>query len=487
MKQRISNLVVTLAVFSTAPVQALPKWYCTILCTTTYYEDNSRYGTISEYRRGDKSSFEMVGGGGKSTEEGAFAEAERTCKGFDNGFWGRGVATKLKCESFDIEKLEAAVTKSAGEVVDTLVSSYLKGLEAEAELIGVREDLIAKTPARPDGSYVPRNIPISEGLLKKLYGDERPPVCAQWVDKVSVNGGHQGKSRNDEKIEWLIQVSLVHCPPESKSIFVDPMTSTRTGFDNPPVPQTVLLRKPNITATVGPATGITFVEADTISEISQHRATLTNLSGEKVKTFLIRRLDQNVKTRKTNEMSLLTSDELGPGTLPSWAQPNKREGLQIEAFHPIPDFPGNVVISDVFSRDTSKLKLGDAWRDPRGRIWGEMVQNDDGSSRFMNHYDATEYCKSIGAELPSRDDFLRLREYLGAKPGIFGYEGYEPGLPNLIYMEGGKSQSRYYWSSDIVGSYTKNAYAFYGINGELKPRYRSLVDYSSVRCVSSRH
>src|SRR5688572_17681015 len=62
----------------------------------------------------------------------------------------------------------------------------------------------------------------------------------------------------------------------------------------------------------------------------------------------------------------------------------------------------------VFVRDTSNEKLGEAWRDESGMIWGDLVRQKNGSI-YINHYEATQYCKSIGATLPEVEDFVRLR------------------------------------------------------------------------------
>jgi len=138
-----------------------------------------------------------------------------------------------------------------------------------------------------------------------------------------------------------------------------------------------------------------------------------------------------------------------------------------------------------WTRDTSNAKLGEAWRDASGMIWGDIVKKDDGSPRFMNHKDATDYCKSIGAELPSREDFIRLREYMGAKSG--SDEGYTAQvLPNLTYTEKGQVNSRYFWSSSVHPDHSYYAYDFGGRFGYIGYYNRSFDNYYSVRCVGAR-
>jgi hypothetical protein len=73
-----------------------------------------------------------------------------------------------------------------------------------------------------------------------------------------------------------------------------------------------------------------------------------------------------------------------------------------------------------------------AWRDPSGMIWGDVVKNEDGAARRFILRDAKRYCRRIGAQLPTYEDFVRLGEYLGARGADAA--GYTPQiLPNLTY------------------------------------------------------
>ncbi len=93
---------------------------------------------------------------------------------------------------------------------------------------------------------------------------------------------------------------------------------------------------------------------------------------------------------------------------------------------------------DVFIRDTSNPKLGKAYQDPSGVIWGSVL------SKSMNQYDANNACKKIGARLPTVDEFRRLRVYLGGgsrghyKP--FTADGSEviPGLSHQMFWTSSK-------------------------------------------------
>jgi hypothetical protein len=149
-----------------------------------------------------------------------------------------------------------------------------------------------------------------------------------------------------------------------------------------------------------------------------------------------------------------------------------------------------------FIRDISHPKLGEAWRDESGLIWGDIMKNGDGSVRKMvqsseymkqigrplpdGRLGAKEYCESIGARLPSEVEFTQLREYMGARSGR--YEEYshhdDKILPNL--------KNYRFWSSSVDPNpnYSDYAFAFGGYNGDIFYYYRSRV--SAVRCVVGR-
>jgi hypothetical protein len=160
----------------------------------------------------------------------------------------------------------------------------------------------------------------------------------------------------------------------------------------------------------------------------------------------------------------------------------------------------------VFTRVT-RAGFGEAWRDPSGMIWGDIVRNADGSRRTMNQDQAFEYCLSMnpdpserdriraalgagrdpgrGVYLPRRQDFLRLRETMEARSEP--YEGYTPQvLPNLTRNEGSRTYSNYFWSSSVHPDDSYVAYFFYGRNGVIFNATRNLYFYISVRCVVAR-
>ncbi len=104
----------------------------------------------------------------------------------------------------------------------------------------------------------------------------------------------------------------------------------------------------------------------------------------------------------------------------------------------------------VFTRDYSNPKLGEAWKDEYGTIWGNQPK-----SLMLSHKEATEYCKSIGARLPSDEEFSRLYSYMLEK-GSFKYKPQPEILPNLNC-----SEQRFFWS----GTTTNCARRFYTCRG----------------------
>lgn len=146
-------------------------------------------------------------------------------------------------------------------------------------------------------------------------------------------------------------------------------------------------------------------------------------------------------------------------------------------------------------------KFGEAWRDPSGMIWGDIIKNKDDSPRSTSQMNADKYCKEIGAQLPSGypitlngecgfphtdSDFERFRKYMGAKwvEGEGIPDGYKPQvLPNLPHTVKGKILGHYFWSSSThdCGRVSGDAYIFNGSKGNL---FRYWRNYSSVaRCV----
>lgn len=127
-----------------------------------------------------------------------------------------------------------------------------------------------------------------------------------------------------------------------------------------------------------------------------------------------------------------------------------------------------------FSQDTTFLLLGEAWRDPNGLIWGDTVTESGRDIRPMNYPDANHYCASIGARLPTKDEFNKLREYMGwTSEG-----GYSPQvLPHF-------SDYYWFWSSTPFPDDPDFAYGFSSFQGEFD--YDLINNAYAVRCVLRR-
>ncbi len=151
-----------------------------------------------------------------------------------------------------------------------------------------------------------------------------------------------------------------------------------------------------------------------------------------------------------------------------------------------------------FIRDTSIPALGEAYRDDKGLIWGDVAKDKDGEILEMSHRKALAYCENINKDfpkfeirLPTKEEFTRLRDNLGSKTGnkIFeSAEGYSPKdksgkdiLPNL--------SKDWFWSSSslIHPDYSSNPrYGFLGSSGDINVSYRRNNFNGAVRCVASR-
>lgn len=127
----------------------------------------------------------------------------------------------------------------------------------------------------------------------------------------------------------------------------------------------------------------------------------------------------------------------------------------------------------VFICDRSHLLLGEAWRDQRGLIWGDVVRTVKGDLHYMKHAPAAEYCDLMGAHLPTREEFSQLRQDMGASTP----EGYTPqALPNL--------SGHGFWSSGDPNDHDM-AYFFDGTGGDIGTDNR--IFKLAVRCVVSSH
>lgn len=144
----------------------------------------------------------------------------------------------------------------------------------------------------------------------------------------------------------------------------------------------------------------------------------------------------------------------------------------------------------IFTQDHSLPALGDAWRDESGMIWGDIVWGDDGLELFMDQYQAEKYCQNIGAELPSRGDFARLRSYMGATED--SSTGYSPQILPHLSLGPSVEEAYRFWTSSIdpfnddpyfLSPY--DAYFFDGLYGAFGADARNDNDHFGylVRCV----
>lgn len=82
-----------------------------------------------------------------------------------------------------------------------------------------------------------------------------------------------------------------------------------------------------------------------------------------------------------------------------------------------------------FICDKSRPELGESFRAPDGLIWGEIVQKCATPSVCIeitaDFEEASQFCKSIGARVPTRYDYISLVESMGAK-----IDWYDKGPPS---------------------------------------------------------
>jgi hypothetical protein len=130
-----------------------------------------------------------------------------------------------------------------------------------------------------------------------------------------------------------------------------------------------------------------------------------------------------------------------------------------------------------FERITWIRSLGEAWRDPSGIVWGDIVRGPDGEVVYLTQNQAFVACEMMGARLPTQKEFMELRKFLGAF-GVNMIAGYKPQiLPKL--------DGHYFWtSSEIRG--TDDVYVFNGTTGDLRTDYRfPRRKWIATRCVLS--
>jgi hypothetical protein len=163
-----------------------------------------------------------------------------------------------------------------------------------------------------------------------------------------------------------------------------------------------------------------------------------------------------------------SQDSVGPRP-PAPPPPTARSPRRLEVVEAADGTP--------FEKITWITSLGEAWRDPSGIVWGDIVRGPDGEVVYMTQNQAFASCEMIGARLPTQKEFMELRKFLGAF-GVDMIAGYTPQiLPNL--------DRHYFWtSSEIRGS--DDVYFFNGTTGDLRTHYRfPRRKWIATRCVLS--
>lgn len=134
----------------------------------------------------------------------------------------------------------------------------------------------------------------------------------------------------------------------------------------------------------------------------------------------------------------------------------------------------------IFTCDTSYPALGEAYRLKNGKIWGSPVRT-NGTLVLMSEGQAEHYCSSIGANLPTRSDYLEL--ILDLKNSYYVKNNVTPMLPDLMVSE-------WFWTSSEVNgpSYGPDQYNIVGINGphgnmEFVMLFMSKESKLAVRCM----
>ncbi len=136
--------------------------------------------------------------------------------------------------------------------------------------------------------------------------------------------------------------------------------------------------------------------------------------------------------------------------------------------------------SALYKRMRKGTALGEAWRDSNYVVWGD-VRNDGSNVIVTNQAQAEEYCISLGAKLPSAEDFVRLKIGMGAShqnPTIMG--DYRPQiLPNLNVQFS-------VWTSTVkeLDNGEKEAITFQGMMGRFDQR-NVQYNQAGVRCIIS--
>ena len=129
---------------------------------------------------------------------------------------------------------------------------------------------------------------------------------------------------------------------------------------------------------------------------------------------------------------------------------------------------------ETFTSVPSDPVLKEGWRDPRGKVWYDIIVDDDGSPIKMNHETATLYCEAHNARLPFMEDCMILARWFSVPISKISSVYTPQILPNL---------DKLFWTLRVYDAQSSDptALIFIGSKGIL---YR--VDTTKtfpVRCV----
>lgn len=126
----------------------------------------------------------------------------------------------------------------------------------------------------------------------------------------------------------------------------------------------------------------------------------------------------------------------------------------------------------IFERDRSNPKFGEAYRDPSGLIWSQII------SSSMELPNAVDACKKIDARLPTIQELKNLRIYLGYDSQV-GYSPFETDGSTEILPQ---LRSKYIWGAPDTEDYPPYYGVFWGATGFIDfTRFWDLG--KAVRCV----
>lgn len=102
----------------------------------------------------------------------------------------------------------------------------------------------------------------------------------------------------------------------------------------------------------------------------------------------------------------------------------ERETAEVQ--QPIDPNLRTTVTGAKYIRDFSHSKLGEAYRDPSGLIWGDVVSDQAGKWIKLRQEAAEDYCKKLNARLPTETETFRLATDFGYDNTFRNPKSYQP-------------------------------------------------------------